>query len=237
MFPGGKCDVTDSSPEIIGRCLGLKPNEAARILGVEPIRAMAHFVAAIRETFEEAGVLLVLDGSGESPTADAVNDARLSLSSRGFLATLVENGWYLNLLALRYYAHWVTPEVEPRRFSARFFLAHVPPQQVASHDQIETTDGRWRTASEALGEYEQYKIGLPPPQLHSLTDLSRASSVEAVLGLAANIPVRPHAPHFVGGDPPTLALPGDPLHPEIAGVALRRFCLEKGQWRMYLEEP
>ena len=237
VFPGGKCDVTDSSPEIIDRCLGRAPDEVAQILGIKPVRAMAHFVAAIRETFEEAGVLLVQNDAGELPTAAAVNEARMSLSSRGFLSILLEYGWYLDLSALQYYAHWVTPEVEPRRFSARFFLAHVPPEQAASHDQIETTDGRWRTPSDALGEYEQSEIGLPPPQLHSLTEFSRASSVDAVLSLAANAPVRPHVPHFIGGDPPTLVLPGDPLHPEIPGGRLRRFSLEKGQWRMYFEGP
>ena len=152
------------------------------------------------------------------------------LNDVGLLETLLAHDWYLDTGALRYFSHWLTPKIEPRRFSARFFVAQVPAAQTAGHDAVETTDGQWLTPVSALCAYRDKKIQLPPPQIRTLDELSRLTTVEDILASAPHRPTEVHAPHFIHNDPPHLVLEGDPLHPTASGPTRRRFTLTGGIW-------
>ncbi len=231
VFPGGKVDEADASPALLARTDGRTPEEAARALAEpdDPQRAIALYVAAIRETFEEAGVLLA-----DLPPGADLGDARARLAAgTPFVDVLNALGAQLRLDRLIPYARWVTPVVEPRRFDARFFLALAPAGQDASHDAHETTDAAWLSPHDALAEVAAGTIQLPPPTLRTLENLGRAVSLEALLDEAARTPPPYVDPLFrQDGERIMLVLPGDPAHatasPALPGPT--RFVLEGGRW-------
>ena len=228
VFPGGTVDPTDHGWE---RVRGRTPEQAAALLGEDDAaRALALHVAAIRETFEEAGVLLA-----DAPRADlATARARLH-AGEDFAAIAAELDLVLSLDQLAPWSRWVTPLVEPRRYDARFFLARAPREQTAAHDRIEVTEGEWLTPEGALARFEAGTISLPPPTLRTIEQLAALPRVEAAFEAAATRPApAPVMPHFVQlGDQPTLTLPGDPEHPiaerRIEGPT--RFVLADGRFR------
>ena len=178
VFPGGKRDEADSSLELEVLCAGLDAAGAARILGhgMAPERAIGHYVAAIRETFEEADVLLAVDAAGAPIELGAREDelaaARAALQAGETTMGEVMRGlgWRMDLARLRYLDHWITPPIEPRRFTARFFLAEVPSHQTAAHDEQEVTDGVWLTPRAALDHCQDpaHHIVMAPPTLRVL---------------------------------------------------------------------
>jgi 8-oxo-dGTP pyrophosphatase MutT (NUDIX family) len=132
-------------------------------------------------------------------------------------------------------AHWVTPEIEIRRFDTRFFLAQVPADQAAEHDQGETTELRWLTPADALARAAQGDIMLPPPTWTTLKRLTRHGTIDEVFTAAARTRIVRVQPMLLRGDGPTLlTLPGDPTYPTIDGWEVpetTRFRLEDGRWR------
>jgi len=229
VFPGGTLDEADHGWR---RVKGHTPRSAAAVLGEDdPARALALYVAAIRETFEEAGVLLA------TGAADAdLTGARDRLNAgEDFSALADEYDLTLWLDALAAWSRWVTPTIERRRYDARFFLARAPRAQRAEHDRIEVTAGEWLRPAAALSRFEQGSIQLPPPTLRTIEQLSEVDSVDAAFARAAEMgPPPPVQPHFVQlGDVPTLTLPGDPEHPlderRISGPT--RFQLIDGRFR------
>jgi len=150
VFPGGTLD--DADADAIGFLDGWE--ELARDMGEDPDTARAIIVCAIRETFEEAGVLLARDQAGEpvrtngerwSAWRAAVDAGKMSAVE---LAT--EAGIRYSADELRFWQRWVTPEYAPKRYDTRFFVAHLPQGQEPSHDQVETTDSLWVEPAEAL---------------------------------------------------------------------------------------
>ena len=134
---------------------------------------------AARELFEEAGVLLA------TPDPSPAQRAELRGRQAGGepLATLLAaSGLALHVTALRPWSHWITPSHEPRRFSARFFVAECPPGQDASCDDDETVEHLWVTPSEAV--VRAGELALPPPQVHTLWQLMRMPTVDDVLAYA-----------------------------------------------------
>lgn len=209
VFPGGVLD--DADAEVFGRVRGRSPEEAAERLGEEePRRALALHVAALRETFEEAAVLLA-EGVDEAELEAA--RARLN-EGEAFDAILDALGATLQVDRLAPWARWVTPTVERRRYDARFFLARAPSAQRAAHDRIEVTAGEWLTPRQALADFEGGRIQLPPPTLRTLEELALVDTVDEAFARAASRVPRPVQPHFVDLDgTPALTLPGDPEHP------------------------
>ena len=132
-------------------------------------------------------------------------------------------------------AHWVTPEIEIRRFDTRFFLARVPADQTAQHDDGETTELRWLAPAAAIAAAASGDIMLPPPTWTTLKRLSRHRTIDDVLRTAARTPIVRVQPMLIRGDGPTLlTLPGDPTYPTIDGWEIpetTRFRLEDGRWR------
>jgi 8-oxo-dGTP pyrophosphatase MutT (NUDIX family) len=247
VFPGGKRDETDSLVAHERYCRGVTALQAAQILGFDdsPADALGHFIAAVRETFEEAGILLAVEANGQPIDATAhkitLDKARAELQSKQTTITemMAQNDWKLALDKLRYYAHWVTPELEPSRFSARFFISRAPDRQLGTHDSLETTASAWITPSEALKDYNADRFQCGPPTLRVLEEMAAFGSLEEAIAAAPHHPVVPNAPQFAAdGDIKCLVLPDDPLHPDSPGTMKRRFVLDGHRWRtVFNSEP
>lgn len=237
VYPGGKRDDSDGTPEVESYCTGVSAKDAAEVLGIEdePYRALGHFVAAVRETFEEAGVLLATTASGQlvdSTDPDiSVLRKQLQRGEYTMLQLATDLGIRFDLQRLRYVAHWITPPSEPRRFSARFFLCRVPIGQTAAYDEHETTDGFWISPKQAIDDYAAMKFMTAPPTLRVLESMASHESIEQALAGAAHAPMTPKAPCFANDEGMVcLVLPGDPLHPTDAGPTKRRFELRDRRW-------
>lgn len=197
VYPGGRVDHNDTEGRIVPCCRGLSPDEAQERLdnGLSREESLAHWVAAARELFEEAGVLLAVDCEGvpfqirNSNEAERFSNYRTSLANGqlSFERILQEERLFLALDQLHYFAHWITPEARSERFDTRFFLARHPEGQEALHDQQETTDGRWLCPREALEKNLTGEVPLSPPTLKTLEDLSRFDNMESAI---RNLPVR-----------------------------------------------
>lgn len=186
VFPGGRVDPEDSLAADL--CSGLDDAAASRQLNVER-GGLAHYVAAIRECFEEAGVLLAYDAAGRPIGAAAdtrsvaeLEEARRALNARevGFLELARGHGWRLAVDRMHYWAHWITPEDSPIRFDTRFFLATAPADQSAAHDEGELAGSEWVRPLVALRKAELGEWTIILPTLKNLTTLlGFASAAEA----------------------------------------------------------
>lgn len=198
VFPGGSVDARDADlPE---RAWAGPPAAAwARRLNADDALARALVCAAVRETFEESGVLL----AGTSQT-DVVADtrgadweaARRSLLDRSLsLAGLLERRrLVLRSDLLRPWAHWITPEVEPRRYDTRFFVAALPAGQRTREVGGEADRVAWLSPEEALSARARGEVGLLPPTAVTLSELAPYADVGAVLEAAAERDLRPRLP-------------------------------------------
>lgn len=202
VFPGGRVDAADDTDVPGGGewRTGLDPAAADARLAV-PSGGRAHWVAALRESFEEAGLLLARRSDGTPLTfsdraaaerfaayRDALHRGELTLGELCRREELV-----LPLGELRYVSHWVTPVGPPRRFDTRFFVARAPQGQDPVHDDSETIASEWLAPDVALERHEAGEIGLFAPTIANLGFLSVHDSVDAVLRTAdglGTVPVR-----------------------------------------------
>lgn len=210
VFPGGKIDAADAAPETLARVDGLELLDTAALGEDLPReRAAGMFVAAARETFEEAGVLLTRAWRGD------LADARNRLNAKTpFAVVLAGIDARVDAAALTPWVRWVTPPILARRFDARFFLGLAPADQAAVHDDYEATHSEWLAPRAALERWESGDIKLAPPTYMSLAHLAlfdTATSAIADARLRRAPIVEPHA--FEDGGVRTLALPGDARHP------------------------
>ncbi len=165
-------------------------------------------ITAGRELFEESGVLL-----SATPTQASEREAlrhALNVGKASPATTLAAAP--IDTAALHYYSHWITPSVESRRYSAKFYLARMPEGQVASPDNKETVDEVWVTPQEALSRSAE--LALPPPQLRTFYELVEPAKagIEGVLAFAQEKAAHPHAilPRACAtADGVTLLLPWD----------------------------
>jgi len=223
VFPGGALDAADSSPEMQAMCAGLEDEAASRALGVER-GGIAYWVAAIREAFEEAGILLAYDASGNmvSLHGDAAERYRAHRSSlderRGDFGAIVrEEGLRLAVDRLTYFGHWITPVRAPRRYDTRFFLAVAPERQEARHDNYETIAQVWVRPQEALDLCARETINMRFPTIKTLEQFTQcATAAELVAVLSSTRVVRPLLPRMTR-DGRTL-LPNDPGYEEAGRV-------------------
>jgi 8-oxo-dGTP pyrophosphatase MutT (NUDIX family) len=241
VFPGGRVDAADRDADP-SWCDGLDRAEQ-QIPGVPPADARAYHVAAVRELFEEAGVLLArASGGAFVPLAGADVHARfreyrteVHADATSLRAIAAREGLRLALDALVLFAHWVTPPIDTRQFDTRFFLCRVPPDQVPAHDETETTHSCWLTPSEAIRQAEAGSIVLPPPTWTTLRELEPLRSVDDALAWGRARRVERREPKVLERDGcRMLLLPGDPLNPDVPvepPPAETRFVLIDRRWR------
>ncbi len=180
VFPGGSVDNGDK--EIIER-----PELYCGGEGLDAA-ALSFRIAAIRETFEESGILLArrrgsndLIDAGRASEIEAGNRTALCEGKTTFLKVLTENAVLLALDELVPYAHWITPEGMPKRFDTWFFLAAAPPEQAGAHDGKEATDSIWVSPREALAGGESGRFKLPFPTTRNLIRLGKQKTVTEAL--------------------------------------------------------
>ena len=212
VFPGGKVCADDGSASMRDRIDD--PQDAARDdtwgADVEPDAAFTRAVAAIRETLEEAGVLL---GTRAAPPQLADLRVRL-LAGETFADLLAAQQLTLRLSALQPLSRWITPESEPARFDTSFYLAHAPFDQQAECDRHESIAGLWTTPAAALEAARKKQIRLAPPTAATLLTLANTPSVEVALTEAASRPPPVVLPiiRTIDGEV-VVVYPGDPEHP------------------------
>ena len=184
VFPGGV--VASEDYDIESRSGGFTDAEASKSLDLAD-GGIAYFSAAIRELFEETGVLLARTKAGGWIDAASLADHRSMLHEHreSWPDFLREFGLTLACDVLRYFSFWVTPAQLPKRFSTRFFLAPLPSDQTASHCGVELTDSRWVSARAALRAAEDGRMELPHPTVRTLEDLAAAASVDELFGWAS----------------------------------------------------
>jgi len=225
VFPGGGLDAADSSPEMHALCVGLEDEAASQALGVER-GGLAYWVAAIREAFEEAGILLAYDAGGgivslHGEAAERFRAHRSSLDERrGDFGTIVrDEGLRLATDRLTYFGHWITPVSAPRRYDTRFFLAVAPERQEARHDSYETIAHVWVRPQEALDLCARETLNMRFPTIKTLEQFTQcATAAELVAVLSSKGVVRPLLPRMTR-DGRTL-LPGDPGYEDAGKVEI-----------------
>lgn len=146
-----------------------------------------------------------------------------------------EAGVHVTASDLVPFAHWVTPELETRRYDTRFFLGRMPTGQDPVHDEGETTELAWLSPDEAVARSRRGEILLLPPTWTTLRRLARFASIDDVFAWAYRISIPTVQPHFVKDEHHTmLTLPGDPTFPTIDGWEIpedTRFVLQDGRWQ------
>jgi 8-oxo-dGTP pyrophosphatase MutT (NUDIX family) len=213
VFPGGVVDEADRDGGLAERMDGPTPMQWAERLGVaDPGEALAFVVAAVREAFEETGILLARVAD------DATNPGgreSLDIARRALLAEVVDLRQVLVTRSLRvagdqliYVAHWITPEPEPRRYDTRFFLARAAADAVCTPHEAEMTESVWLTARGAVHYFELGSLKMLPPTVHTLRRLAGYGSVDEIFAALADAPVPAILPQMrVVPDGVTIELP------------------------------
>ena len=186
VFPGGRVDAADGQDALVRCWDGLTPEGAAARLDIAPAAdppAIAYYGAALREAVEETGLLAGVVAANGPPGGEAVREAREALLGGGasFAAVLDGLDARLDGAAVEYIAHWVTPEVEPRRYDTRFFAARVPDGSRAVYDRREMTDAVWLTPGAALDRHRRGRLPMIFPTIRTLEDLSDFATVKELL--------------------------------------------------------
>lgn len=190
VFPGGKLAVEDRDPESILACADATAAKAPQLIpeGGVSGRALAHWVAAIRELFEEAGVLFCERADGEALN---FRDGQLNLRLAEYRERLQRRRvrlpeilhaetWRLRTEALWYLCRWITPSANPRRYDAKFFLGVLPPGQQAEGGGREVDAGMWLSPAAIIGAYEQGRVKLRTPTIVTLRYLAQFATFEAL---------------------------------------------------------
>lgn len=183
VFPGGRVEQNDYSPNMLAVTRGMTPTEAQEKLGsaLAPERCLGYWVAAVRELFEEAGIHFFLRSSdlAEGPSLPEELSARLAgkraALQRGEITLpelLISEGLYCDVAPLSYFFHRVTPEHYPVRFDTRFYLAVLPGNQIPLHASEEVSESLWIAPDAALERAEAGDYRMMPPTVAVLRTLS-----------------------------------------------------------------
>lgn len=242
VFPGGALDAADGDSTLMARVRSPEPSGAVQRLGEEgldPAKAVGLHLAAVRETFEECGLMLGLEPAlSQGRLPDAAARRRLLDEEQPFPELAQAMDWRFDLSGLLPWARWVTPESEKRRFDTRFLVAVLPGGQKPVPDDRETTRLQWLTPNQALVQHRQGEIRLMPPTLVTVTELSRYASIDRLIAAAVQRRpplIRPKI--FISGDEFGVHLPNDPQY-EDPGAPSRddenepsRVVMRNGRWQ------
>lgn len=237
VFPGGRIDEADCDIEVAWAGGPEQPSLSAHAarMTADPRQARALIVGAVREVFEETGVLLAVDASGRPPVEDEAweeDRAAVAESSTALADVLARRRLRLDPGLLPLWTHWVTPEVESKRYDVRFFVAAVPEGQQARDVSGEADQVLWSSPGAALGDYARGQLPMLPPTVATLADLAALPDVATVLASAASREVRPLMPRPRLDDEGAIAwdvidvrdgsvvvrLPAEPAGSEVAGA-------------------
>lgn len=186
VFPGGTVHAEDYSAEMLGRCRGMTAEQAQKILASnhEPDVALGHWVAVVRELFEEVGILICVKEKGEAvDTSDPAIRERIERARQTIVRSELDFGEFLHaehlfcdLARTVYFDHWVTPEIYSMRFDTRFFIATLPGGQTALERSEEVTHSLWIKAKEALARMDRRSFPILPPTTTVLQRLAYLST-------------------------------------------------------------
>lgn len=221
VFPGGGLDEADLSFKNNGLCDCLDDTSASRMLGVAT-DGLAYWAAAIREAFEESGLLLARSSAGGMVTlTDAQVAARFDAHRRqlnagelDFAALIAAEGLQLAADQLTYFAHWITPVTAPRRYDTRFFMAEAPAEQEPFHDDHETIAATWISPGEALTLHKRGEFEMRTPTVRTLETFADCNDVAGLRRSLGSVQgnVRPLMPRI--GRDGRRYLPGEPGYEE-----------------------
>ena len=222
VFPGGRVDANDNEEQLEAICDGLDDEEASALLGI-PNGGLSYWVAAIRECFEEAGVLLARPTSSnelirfDNDTAlqNRFNAARHEIHDGSMSLVELCTTESLRLVTdnIHYVSHWITPLGEPRRFDTRFFIARAPEAQEPLHDDNETIASLWVSPIEALDRHARGDLAMIPPTTSNLQFLAPHGTTTDALNAAKKIgtptAILPKLKTDADGKVIGIAMPGD----------------------------
>jgi glyoxylase-like metal-dependent hydrolase (beta-lactamase superfamily II)/8-oxo-dGTP pyrophosphatase MutT (NUDIX family) len=234
VFPGGAVDKADAAPELASLASGIDDTEASRRLGIER-GGLGYWVAAIRECFEEAGLLfahthdeMLINIDGHAAAHFATARKAMAAGEATLLDVLQSNRLRLATDRLHYYSHWITQAGRPRRYDTRFFLAEAPARQTPSHDGEELVNHIWIRPGEAIERSSRGELNLMFPTMKTLESIAKMPSVAAAIDYALTPrPKQPMTPRAgTGRAGKKLLVPGDfayaeigKLDPELQGTA------------------
>jgi 8-oxo-dGTP pyrophosphatase MutT (NUDIX family) len=231
LFPGGAVDAGDRAPAVAARCPGLDDAGASAALGLEE-GGLAYWAAAIRESFEEAAVLLACDAEGalvnplDAERAERFSEyrRRLNAGEQDLGVMLERENLTLAVDRLTYFSHWITPVSAPRRYDTRFFVAVAPEGQEAAPDNVEAIHHVWLSPGAAVDRQRSGEYKMRTPTTRTLEQFAAFDTTTALMqGLRA----LPQIPAMLPRISPTGArlLPGDPGYEELAAVEAQ------GRWK------
>ncbi len=189
VFPGGAMDAADQRPATLARVRELTTEQALADLAgsTEASTALAHWVTAVREVFEEAGVLLAVNADGSDVAPPIVADFLANVprthehhAAEVFLDHVEHHGLVIDARQIRYFSHWITPPGPPRRFDTRFFVARLPAGQHTAPHPTEVDGEAWHGPAAAIGRWEVGELSLMPPSVFTLQQLASFPSIDAI---------------------------------------------------------
>jgi 8-oxo-dGTP pyrophosphatase MutT (NUDIX family) len=202
VFPGGVVDKRDRQADVAGYLEGPSPAEWAARLGMDDAAdAVGYVAAAIREAFEETGILLAYPAAALSAhgwNAEKIDVARRALLNDvvGIRDVAVGNGLRLAGHEMVYIAHWITPEPEPRRYDTRFFAARAPEGARCVAHEAEMTDAAWMRPADAVARFRAGAMKLLPPTVRTLEELSAYATFDEARKALEHAPVRAILPRM-----------------------------------------
>jgi 8-oxo-dGTP pyrophosphatase MutT (NUDIX family) len=244
VFPGGALDAADCDARITSITDGFESVGPLSRLHADRDRARGLLVAGVRELFEESGILLARNGSGDwvdldesGPGAERIAAGRAELSNHGgdFAGLLASEGLRVDVRGIRFFAHWITPAREKKRFDTRFFLVRAPERQSARHCEIESSEGEWITPRHAFERYRAREIELVPPTIASLERVAEFATVDEALAAYESVDVPCILPKIEIGDQIIILYPGDSDYESgvpapAAGRPVNRLVMQDGLW-------
>ena len=230
VFPGGAVDEADRHADLDAVCKGRSDDGASQLLGLDS-GGLAFWVAAIRESFEEAGVLLATTPEGDVVSfADPEVAERFTLHRKAvdsgekrLVEVCEQERLQLAVADIHYFSHWITPLGAPRRYDTRFFVAAAPPEQVPLHDDRETIANLWVRPSDALERCKRGELDMIFPTIKNLQAITRFERSQDLLDAAAAIAEVPTILPRISQDEGhgvRILLPGDDGYEDAVGGTL-----------------
>jgi len=232
VFPGGALDAEDDTPAMRALCAGITDEQASNTLGMAQ-GGLAYWVAAVRESFEEAGLLIACKADGRIVALDEPGIVErfrqhrhaLNHGERRLHEILRSENLTLAADQLVYFSRWITPVSAPRRYDTRFFAAAAPPAQAPLHDNRETIGHLWLHPGAALDRYRKDDLKMRLPTVRTLEEFAAYDTVDALLKALRG---RSDIPAIL----PRISKAGAGVLPDEPGYAEMEERESQGRWKI-----